>query len=41
MINALKETYSDIFLIKESPSMNDKQLIEGKLKSYHNVSNTV
>ncbi len=41
MANALKEAYSDIFLIKERPSINDKQLIEGKFKSYHNVSDTV
>ncbi len=41
MGEALKETYSDIFLIKEKPSSADKALIEGKFKSYHNVSDTV
>jgi hypothetical protein len=41
MGEALKETYSDIFLIKEKPSAADKALIEGKFKSYHNVSDTV
>lgn len=37
MGEALKEAYSDIFLIKESPSSSDKKTIEGKFKSYHNV----
>jgi hypothetical protein len=38
---AIKETYSDIFLIKEKPTNTDKDLIEGKFKSYHNTSDTV
>lgn len=38
---ALKDSYSDIFLIKEKPTAADKPLIEGKFKSYHNTSDTV
>jgi hypothetical protein len=41
MGEALKEAYSDIFLIKAKPTNSDKALIEGKFKSYHNVSDTV
>jgi len=41
MGDALKESYSDIFLIKEKPSASDKSLIEGKFKSYHNTSDVV
>lgn len=41
MGEALKEAYSDIFLIKAKPVTSDKALIEGKFKSYHNVSDTV
>jgi len=41
MGEAIKETYSDIFLIKEKPSITDKELIEGKFKSYHNTSDVV
>lgn len=41
MGNALKEAYSDIFLIKSNPTQSDKALIEGKFKSYHNVSDNV
>lgn len=41
MGDALKESYSDIFLIKEKPSLSDKLLIEGKFKSYHNTSDVV
>lgn len=41
MGEAIKEAYSDIFLIKEKPSNSDKSLIEGKFKSFHNVSDTV
>lgn len=37
MGEALKEAYSDIFLIKESPTSSDKNTIQGKFKSYHNV----
>jgi hypothetical protein len=39
--DAIKEAYSDIFLIKEKPTGSDKSLIEGKFKSYHNASDTV
>jgi hypothetical protein len=38
MGDALKEAYSDIFLIKSHPTESDKNLIEGKFKSYHNTS---
>lgn len=41
MAEAIKEAYSDIFLIKEKPTVSDKALIEGKFKSYHNASDTV
>jgi hypothetical protein len=33
MGEALKESYSDIFLIKEKPSQSDRSLIEGKFNS--------
>lgn len=41
MGEALKEAYSDIFLIKEKPTTSDKDLIQGKFKSYHNASDNV
>lgn len=41
MGDALKEAYSDIFLIKEKPSTNDHAAVEGKFKSYHNASDNV
>jgi hypothetical protein len=41
MAEALRETYSDIFLIKEHPAEADKEAIEGKFKSFHNVSDNV
>lgn len=41
MGDALKEAYSDIFLIKAHPTSADKPLIEGKFKSYHNASDNV
>lgn len=41
MATALRETYADLFLIKEHPSSNDKAAIEGKFKSYHNTSDNV
>jgi hypothetical protein len=41
MGEALKEAYSDIFLIKEKPTPSDKDLILGKFKSYHNASDNV
>ena len=41
MGDGLKEAYSDIFLIKENPTKADKDVIEGKFKSYHNTSDTV
>ncbi|CAD2256591.1 hypothetical protein PSEUDT2_03684 [Stutzerimonas stutzeri] len=41
MGEALKEAYSDIFLIKENPTSADTTTIEGKFKSYHNASDNV
>jgi hypothetical protein len=38
---ALRDAYGDIFLIKEHPSAADKAAIEGKFKSFHNVSDNV
>lgn len=35
---ALKEAYSDLFVIKANPAEKDKALIEGKFKSTHNVT---
>jgi hypothetical protein len=39
--HALREAYSDVFLIKEHPTESDKDAIQGKFKSYHNVSDHV
>jgi hypothetical protein len=41
MGKAIKEAYSDIFLIKANPTNSDKALIEGKFKSFHNASDIV
>lgn len=41
MGEALKDAYSDLFLIKEKPTSGDKDLIQGKFKSYHNASDNV
>ncbi|WP_287118470.1 DUF5343 domain-containing protein [Mesorhizobium sp.] len=38
MAEAIREAYSDIFLIKENPGTGDKTAINGKFKSYHNAS---
>ncbi len=38
---ALRDAYGDIFLIKEHPSNADRAAIEGKFKSFHNVSDHV
>ena len=35
---AIKEAYSDLFVIKTHPSDKDKTLIEGKFKSVHNAT---
>lgn len=35
---AIKEAYSDLFLIKSHPKKSDKSLIQGKFKSTHNTS---
>jgi len=41
MGKAIKEAYSDIFLIKANPTAADRPLIEGKFKSFHNASEVV
>lgn len=41
MGEAIKEAYSDIFLIKEIPTSADHSTVEGKFKSYHNCSDNV
>ena len=38
---AIREAYDDIFLIKEHPTTSDRTSIEGKFKSYHNVSDNL
>lgn len=35
---ALKEAYSDLFVIKSHPNERDRDLIQGKFKSAHNAS---
>ncbi|MEK7764189.1 MAG: DUF5343 domain-containing protein [Nitrospirota bacterium] len=41
MAQALRDAYSDIFLIKEHPTAADKTAVEGKFKSFHNASDNV
>lgn len=41
MGEALRDTYGDIFLIKEHPTAADKNAVEGKFKSFHNASDHV
>jgi len=41
MAKAIREAYEDLFLIKEHPTKSDKKAVEGKFKSYHNVSNNL
>jgi Family of unknown function (DUF5343) len=38
MGEALREAYSDIFLIKANPKPSDKDAVQGKFKSVHNAS---
>ncbi len=38
---AIRETYGDLFLIKENPTTSDRAAIEGKFKSFHNASDNV
>jgi hypothetical protein len=38
---ALKDAYSDLFLIKSNPSESDRDAVKGKFKSYHNTSDHV
>ena len=41
MGEALREAYSDLFLIKEKPSEDDRDLIEGKFKSTYNSTDRI
>lgn len=41
MGQAIKEAYSDLFVIKEKPTANDKDLIQGKFKSTFNTTDLV
>lgn len=41
MGRALRQSYGDIFLIKEHPTQADKDAIQGKFKSFHNASDHV
>lgn len=38
---AVREAYSDLFLIKSNPSEADREAIKGKFKSFHNTSDNV
>lgn len=38
---AVRETYGDIFLIKQNPTNSDRAAVEGKFKSFHNASDNV
>jgi len=38
MGEALRDAYSDLFVIKANPTETDRELIKGKFKSAHNVS---
>lgn len=37
----VREAYADIFLIKEHPTASDRSSVEGKFKSFHNVSDNL
>ena len=41
MAQALRNAYGDLFLIKAKPTESDRAAIQGKFKSYHNVSDNV
>jgi hypothetical protein len=41
MTQALRNAYSDIFLIKAHPTDADKAILQGKFKSFHNQSDNV
>jgi hypothetical protein len=41
MAEALRDAYGDIFLIKSSPTKEDKVAIQGKFKSFHNAGDRV
>lgn len=41
MAQALREAYGDLFVIADPPTEKERELIEGKFKSAHNVSDRV
>lgn len=41
MGTAIKEAYSDLFVIKEKPTSSDKDIIQGKFKSTFNATDLV
>ena len=41
MGDALREAYSDLFVIAAEPTNSDRSLIEGKFKSTHNCSERI
>ena len=41
MADAIRETYGDLFTISASPTVKDRELIEGKFKSVHNAGTSV
>ena len=41
MAEAIRDVYSDVFVIKEKPTKADREAIEGKFKSAHNTSDRV
>jgi hypothetical protein len=41
LAEAMRAAYGDLFLIKEHPTDADKDAIQGKFKSFHNVSDHV
>ena len=41
MADALRDAYSEVFLIKSNPTTSDSSAITGKFKSYHSTSDNV
>jgi hypothetical protein len=41
MGQALRETYGDLFLIKENPTPSDRSAVQGKFKSFHNANDNL
>jgi len=38
MAQALKDAYSDLFVLRSTPAESDRPILEGKFKSTHNVN---